>query len=75
MEGWFPRSCGELCHQASFPGFATPYVVAIVETEEGIRLAAGLRGVEPASLRLDLPFEVELVPVSDTVAVPFFSPA
>jgi hypothetical protein len=59
-------------HQAPFPGFATPYVVAVVETEEGVRLAAGLRGVEPAELRLDLPVEVELVPVSEDVAVPFF---
>jgi hypothetical protein len=59
-------------HQAPFPGFATPYVVAVVETEEGVRLAAGLRGVEPAELRLDLPVEVELVPVSEDAAVPFF---
>jgi uncharacterized OB-fold protein len=54
-------------HQAPFPGLPTPFVVAVVETDEGVRLAAGLRGVAPAELRLDLP-----VPVSDAAAVPFF---
>lgn len=61
-------------HQAPFPGVPTPFVVAVVETEEGVRLAAGLRDVDPAELRLDLPVEVELVPVSDEAAVPFFRP-
>ena len=59
-------------HQAPYPGLPTPFVVAVVETEEGVRLAAGLRGVAPDELRLDLPVEVELVPVSDEAAVPFF---
>jgi uncharacterized OB-fold protein len=59
-------------HQAPFPGLPTPFVVAVVETDEGVRLAAGLRGVAPAELRLDLPVVAELVPVSDAAAVPFF---
>lgn len=63
-----------MTHQAPFPGVPTPFVVAVVETEEGVRLAAGLRDVDPADLRLDLPVEVELVPVSDEAAVPFFRP-
>jgi uncharacterized OB-fold protein len=62
-------------HRAPWPGLATPYVVAVVEMEEGVRLAAGLVGVEPAEVALDLPVEVELVPASDTAAVPFFRPA
>jgi hypothetical protein len=64
-------------HRAPHPAFAgaTPYVVAIVELEEGVRLVAGLRGVAPGALRLDLPVAVELVAVSETAAVPFFRPA
>jgi uncharacterized OB-fold protein len=59
-------------HQASMPGLATPYVVAVVETDEGVRLAAGLLDADPAALRLELPVAVELVPVSETASVPFF---
>jgi uncharacterized OB-fold protein len=61
-------------HQAPFPGIPTPYVVAIVETEEGVRLAAGLRDVEIDAVQLDMPVELELVPVNDSASVPFFHP-
>jgi uncharacterized OB-fold protein len=59
-------------HQPPFPGVATPFVVAVVETDEGVRLAAGLRDVDPAALRLDLPVAVEMVPAGENAAVPFF---
>ena len=64
-------------HQAPHPAFAgaTPYVVAVVELDEGVRLVAGLRGASPAALRLDLPVVVDFEPVSETAAVPFFRPA
>ena len=62
-------------HQAPYPGVATPFVVAVIETEEGVRLAAGLRGVAPEALRLDLPVAVELVAVDEKTAVPFFRAA
>ena len=61
-------------HQAPFPGLATPYVVAVIETDEGVRLAAGLRDVAIDELALDIPVEVEMVPVTETAAVPFFRP-
>jgi len=54
------------------PGLATPYVVAVVETDEGVRLAAGLLDADPAAPRLELPVAVELVAVSESAAVPFF---
>lgn len=62
-------------HQAPYPGLATPFVVAVIETDEGVRLAAGLLDVAPATLRLDLPVVVELVGVGETAAVPFFRAA
>jgi len=61
-------------HQAPFPGLPTPYVVAVIETDEGVRMAAGLRGVDPTALALDMPVEVEMVPVTESAAVPFFNP-
>ena len=60
--------------EAPFPGFATPYIVAVVELEEGIRMAACLRDIAPDAIRLDLPVEVTMVAVSQTAAVPFFVP-
>jgi len=59
-------------HQAPWPGLPTPFVVAVVETDEGVRLAAGLLDVAPEALRLDLPVVVDLVSVSESAAVPFF---
>jgi hypothetical protein len=43
-------------HQATHPAWAadTPYVVAVIETDEGVRLVGGLSGVEPADVRLGL---------------------
>ena len=61
-------------HQAPFPQIPTPYAVAVIETEEGVRLAAGLRGIPLDSIELDLQVEVELVPVHESAAVPFFHP-
>ena len=52
--------------------FAGLGVVAVIEVDEGVRMAAGLRDVDPAALELDQPVEVEMVGVSETAAVPFF---
>lgn len=38
-------------------------------------MAAGLLDIDPAELRLDLPVELKMVPVSATAAVPFFIPS
>jgi len=64
-------------HQAPFPLFqeATPYAVAVIEMEEGVRLVAALRGLSPERLALDLPVVVEFERVSDAAAVPVFRPA
>jgi uncharacterized OB-fold protein len=59
-------------HQPLDPAFTTPYAVVIVELEEGPRLVGNLRELAPSDLRLDLPVEVELEPVSDTVALVHF---
>jgi uncharacterized OB-fold protein len=63
-------------HRALHPAFAddVPYAVVVVELEEGVRMVSGLRGLPPEQLELDLPVEVELEPVSDEVAIPFFRP-
>jgi len=44
----------------------------VVELEEGVRVVAGLRGIEPGDLRLGLPVEVEIERVSDTIGLLYF---
>jgi uncharacterized OB-fold protein len=64
-------------HQALHPAFAeaVPYAVIVVETEEGVRLASGLRGAPPEALRLGLPVVVDFEPVDDELTLPVFRPA
>jgi uncharacterized OB-fold protein len=62
-------------HRAA-PGFTAPYVLAVVELDEGPRLLTNLVEVEPdpAALPLDLRVEVVFETVGDT-ALPVFRPS
>jgi len=59
-----------------FP-LGVPYVLAIVELDEGPRLMSNLVGVaaDPTVVRIGMPLEVVFEDVSDTVALPRFRPA
>lgn len=59
-----------------FP-LGTPYVLAMVELDEGPRMMTNLVGVDPdpANVRIGMAVEVEFADVSDTVALPRFRPA
>ena len=61
-------------HRAA-PGFTAPYVIAVVELDEGPRLLTNLIDVEPDpdALPLDLPVEVRFEPAGEA-AVPVFRP-
>ncbi len=63
-------------HRAPYPPWAAdvPYVVVVVELEEGVRLVSRLRDCPPERLLLDLPVEVVFEPVSETRALPTFRP-
>lgn len=54
-----------------------PYVLAMVELEEGPRLMTNLVGIEPdpAHVRIGMPVEVTFADVADDVALPHFRPA
>ena len=60
------------------PGFEdrTPYIIAVVELEEGVRILSNLVGVEPdpARLPLDMPVEVTFEEVSPDITLPLFRP-
>jgi hypothetical protein len=59
-----------------FP-LGSPYVIAIVELDEGPRLMTNLVGVEadPAKIRIGTPVEVVFEDVSAEVTLPRFRPA
>lgn len=68
-------------HQNDLPPFndRVPYVVAIVELEEGVRMTANVEGIEPADVRCDMAvrvaFREETRTEDDVVALPVFRPA
>ncbi|WP_311200122.1 OB-fold domain-containing protein [Microbacterium enclense] len=57
------------------PGFEAPYVIAIVELEEGPRMLSAIRGVapQPENLELDMPLTVCFEDRGD-YSIPAFSP-
>jgi uncharacterized OB-fold protein len=60
-------------HQRYHPGFAAdiPYVVAIIELEEGPRMVANVLGTSPEDIRVGLPVVVEWEH-HDDVTIPRF---
>jgi uncharacterized OB-fold protein len=62
--------------QKGFP-LGPPYVIAIVELDEGPRMMTNLVGIEPdpAKLEIGMPVEVVFEDVSAEVALPRFRPA
>ncbi|MFQ5875994.1 MAG: Zn-ribbon domain-containing OB-fold protein [Dehalococcoidia bacterium] len=59
------------------PGFEPePYVIAVVELEEGPRMLSNLIGVEPdpEKVRCDMPLEIQYDDVTDEVTLAKFRP-
>jgi uncharacterized OB-fold protein len=54
--------------------FEVPYVVVIVTLDEGYQMVSNLIGCEVDDVRVDLPVEVEFVPVNDGLTLPYFRP-
>lgn len=63
-------------HQAVLPEFRdqVPFVVALVELEEGVRMVSTLRGVALEDLALDLPLQLDFERVDEETALPVFRP-
>lgn len=61
-------------HQAMHPAFAqdVPYVAAVVELEEGVRLATRLTACDPGDLRLGLPVRLAFRDLGEGVFAPWF---
>jgi uncharacterized OB-fold protein len=52
-----------------------PFVVALVDLDEGARLMTNVVGCAPEDVRIGMPVQVEWEQVSDEAALPMFRPA
>ena len=54
-----------------------PYVLAMIELEEGPRMMSNLVGIEPDPKRIacDMPVEVVFEKLTDEITLPLFKPA
>lgn len=61
-------------HYSFYPAFPPPYLVAIVELEEGVRMISNLVDCQPEDVYIDMPVEVVFEDVTEEVTVPLFKP-
>jgi hypothetical protein len=61
-------------HRPPRPAFAVPYVVAIVELEEGWHMLTNVVECRPEDVRVGLPVEVAFRRMSDEITLPCFRP-
>jgi len=52
-----------------------PYVVALIELDEGVRIASNIVGIEPEKVAADMPVRVIFKPVTPEITLPVFEPA
>jgi uncharacterized OB-fold protein len=68
-----------IVHRGPTPPFRdrSPYVPAIVELDEGVRMPTNLVEVEadPAVIKVGMAVEVVFDPISDEISLPKFRPA
>lgn len=63
-------------NRPAYPGMEdrVPYVVALVELEEGARMMTNIVGCEPDTVRVGMPVQVSWEELSDGRALPVFEP-
>jgi uncharacterized protein len=61
-------------HHPPVPGHTLPFVVALVELEEGVRLLAELVDVAPDDVRVGLPVRIGFTKVDDELTMPVWRP-
>lgn len=64
-------------HRNDAPGFVDelPYVFAIIELDEGVRMAGNIINVQPESVHIDMPVQATFVQATDELAIPLWEPA
>ncbi|WP_330183743.1 OB-fold domain-containing protein [Nocardia sp. NBC_01503] len=59
-------------HAPKVPGRALPFVVALVELEEGVRMLGELRGIDPAEVAIGQAVQVGFEALDDDNTVPYW---
>ncbi|WP_067698616.1 bifunctional MaoC family dehydratase N-terminal/OB-fold nucleic acid binding domain-containing protein [Nocardia jejuensis] len=59
-------------HAPKVPGRALPFVVALVELEEGVRMLGELRGIDPAAVEIGQAVEVGFEALDEDNTVPYW---
>lgn len=61
-----------IVHRPQQPSFEVPYIVAVVEVEEGWYMLSNLKGVEPEEVEIGMPLEVVFEKRSPEITLPLF---
>ena len=66
-----------VCHRPAGPAFAedVPYVVALIDLEEGARMLSNIVTEDPASVRIGQEVRVTFEARNEEVTLPLFAPA
>ncbi|MFD4355997.1 bifunctional MaoC family dehydratase N-terminal/OB-fold nucleic acid binding domain-containing protein [Nocardia sp. NPDC058518] len=59
-------------HAPKVPGRDLPFVVALVELAEGVRMLGELRGIDPADLGIDQPVRAAFEKLADGTVLPYW---
>ncbi|MGW6622735.1 bifunctional MaoC family dehydratase N-terminal/OB-fold nucleic acid binding domain-containing protein [Nocardia sp. NPDC055002] len=59
-------------HAPKVPGRDLPFVVALVELDEGVRVLGELRGIDPADVAIDVPVRVAFEKLADGTVLPYW---
>ena len=64
-------------HRAPFPAFREkiPYVLALIELNEGVRMMTNIVGCDPNTVEIGMPVEVTFEDVTEEITLPQFKPA
>jgi len=66
-----------VCHRAPHPGFGAevPFVIAVIDLAEGVRMMSNIVDCDPKSVRVDMPVKVTFRAESPEITLPQFVPA
>ncbi|MFD0682915.1 OB-fold domain-containing protein [Actinomadura fibrosa] len=62
-------------HHPPVPGRTPPYVVAVVELEEGVRIVGNVNGCAPEDVRIGMPVRLAFERMDDDLTLPQWIPA
>ena len=64
-------------HRANHPAFAgeVPYVVAVIELDEGPRMLSNVVDIDPDKVRCDMRVAVKFLDLAADISIPVFSPS